>query len=45
MGQTNAMTDLSVEHSKSLLKPGSNCWRVETADRFGVLMENDMLRH
>jgi phosphatidylserine/phosphatidylglycerophosphate/cardiolipin synthase-like enzyme len=40
MGQTNAMTDFTVEHSQSLLKPGSNCWRVETADRFAVLMEN-----
>jgi phosphatidylserine/phosphatidylglycerophosphate/cardiolipin synthase-like enzyme len=27
--------------SQSLLTPGRNCWRVETADRFALLMEND----
>ena len=28
------------EQTDSLLMPGRNCWRVETADRFAVLMEN-----
>lgn len=28
------------DQSQSLLTPGRNCWRVETADRFAVLMEN-----
>ena len=26
---------------ESLLRPGAACWRVETADRFAVLMENE----
>ncbi|WP_332660737.1 phospholipase D-like domain-containing protein [Brevundimonas sp.] len=34
------MNESHVEHRQSLLKPGSNCWRVETAGRFAVLMEN-----
>lgn len=34
------MNDLGDGHSQSLLTPGRNCWRVETADRFAVLMEN-----
>jgi phosphatidylserine/phosphatidylglycerophosphate/cardiolipin synthase-like enzyme len=28
------------DQSHSLLTPGHNCWRVEIADRFAVLMEN-----
>jgi len=28
------------DQSRSLLVPGGNCWRVETANRFAVLMEN-----
>ena len=34
------MTQTGHDQSRSLLTPGSNCWRVETADRFAVLMEN-----
>lgn len=34
------MTDLGHKDGHGLLRPGSNCWRVETADRFAVLMEN-----
>lgn len=34
------MTDPGTLRTDSLLKPGANCWRVETADRFAVLMEN-----
>ncbi len=28
-------------HDGSLLHPGQDCWRVETADRFAILMENE----
>jgi phosphatidylserine/phosphatidylglycerophosphate/cardiolipin synthase-like enzyme len=34
------MQQTGQDHSQSLLTPGRNCWRVETADRFAVLMEN-----
>ena len=34
------MNDFGEHDSQSLLTPGRNCWRVETADRFAVLMEN-----
>lgn len=34
------MTEPGNDQSQSLLRPGHNCWRVETADRFSVLMEN-----
>lgn len=34
------MHESAHEQTDSLLMPGSNCWRVETADRFAVLMEN-----
>ncbi|HWQ85630.1 phospholipase D-like domain-containing protein [Brevundimonas sp.] len=34
------MNDFRADPSQSLLNPGRNCWRVETADRFAVLMEN-----
>ena len=40
MGHTYAMTDFGKDPSQRLLNPGANCWRVETADRFAVLMEN-----
>jgi phosphatidylserine/phosphatidylglycerophosphate/cardiolipin synthase-like enzyme len=29
------------ENSGMLARPGDNCWRVETASRFAILMEND----
>lgn len=34
------MNEPADDHGHSLLTPGRNCWRVETADRFAVLMEN-----
>lgn len=34
------MNPLSDEQDASWLAPGRNCWRVETAGRFAVLMEN-----
>lgn len=34
------MTDLGEYETQSLMAPGRNCWRVETAHRFAVLMEN-----
>lgn len=34
------MTDLGTDHTNDLLAPGRNCWRVATAGRFAVLMEN-----
>ena len=34
------MNQTGHDQSHSLLTPGRNCWRVETADRFAVLMEN-----
>ena len=34
------MNDPGHDQSDTLLTPGENCWRVETADRFAVLMEN-----
>ena len=34
------MSLLADEQSESWLAPGDNCWRVETASRFAVLMEN-----
>lgn len=34
------MIEPTKDQSGSLLKPGRNCWRVETAGRFAVLMEN-----
>ena len=40
IGQTCAMNEPGHDESDSLLTPGRNCWRVETADRFAVLMEN-----
>ena len=40
IGQTCAMNETGKDQSASLLTPGRNCWRVETADRFAVLMEN-----
>lgn len=40
IGQTCAMNEPGHDQSHSLLTPGRNCWRVETADRFAVLMEN-----
>lgn len=38
--KTSDMTDFGERESQSLLMPGRNCWRVETAHRFAVLMEN-----
>lgn len=34
------MIQATHDQSESLLMPGRNCWRVETAGRFAVLMEN-----
>ncbi|HEY0103327.1 MAG TPA: phospholipase D-like domain-containing protein [Brevundimonas sp.] len=34
------MTTSADDRSDSLLEPGRTCWRVETADRYAVLMEN-----
>jgi len=34
------MNEPADDHGQTLLAPGSNCWRVETANRFAVLMEN-----
>lgn len=34
------MSLLADEQSEPWLEPGDNCWRVETAGRFAVLMEN-----
>jgi len=34
------MDDFGELERQNLLTPGRNCWRVETADRFAVLMEN-----
>lgn len=34
------MIETGPDQSRSLLTPGRNCWRVEQADRFAVLMEN-----
>ena len=38
------MNEPGHNQSHSLLTPGRNCWRVETADRFAVLMENAAVR-
>jgi len=35
------MNDAGEDQSQSLLIAGRNCWRIETANRFAVLMEND----
>lgn len=35
------MNDTGNDRADSLLQPGRNCWRVETAGRFAVLMENE----
>ncbi len=35
------MNELRHDQSHNLLTPGRNCWRVERADRFAVLMENE----
>ncbi len=40
IGQTFGMNEPGKDQTASLLTPGRNCWRVETADRFAVLMEN-----
>ncbi len=40
IGHSCAMNEPGRDPSGSLLIPGRNCWRVETADRFAVLMEN-----
>ncbi len=40
IGQTCAMNQPGQDQSHSLLSPGRNCWRVERAERFAVLMEN-----
>ncbi|MDP3800723.1 phospholipase D-like domain-containing protein [Brevundimonas sp.] len=40
IGQTCAMNELGDDRGQSLLTPGRNCWRVDTADRFAVLLEN-----
>ncbi|MGZ9098186.1 MAG: phospholipase D-like domain-containing protein [Brevundimonas sp.] len=34
------MNHFGDHESQSLLTPGGNCWRIETAGRFSVLMEN-----
>lgn len=34
------MIESGPDQNRSLLKPGQNCWRVEQAGRFAVLMEN-----
>jgi phosphatidylserine/phosphatidylglycerophosphate/cardiolipin synthase-like enzyme len=34
------MNESGPDQNRSLLKPGQNCWRVEKAGRFAVLMEN-----
>lgn len=40
IGQNCAMKEPGDDHGQSLLTPGRNCWRVEQAGRFAVLMEN-----
>jgi len=40
IGKTCAMEEFGHDRNESLLAPGRNCWRVERADRFAVLMEN-----
>jgi phosphatidylserine/phosphatidylglycerophosphate/cardiolipin synthase-like enzyme len=35
------MRQVEREAKTTMLDPGGNCWRVETASRFSVLMEND----
>ena len=34
------MDESADDQDTGLLRPGRNCWRVETADRFAILMEN-----